>query len=121
MPPPPRGARPGLPWCGSRARGHAAGQALAGPLPPPDMAGLRRLTWDGELLDEALVLPFAKGAALPARRANCTVHGGPAVVGAVLRALAAQPGLRLAEPGEFTRRALENGGLTWRRSKVWPI
>jgi tRNA modification GTPase len=38
-------------------------------------------------------------------------HGGPAVVGAVLRALSEQPGLRLAEAGEFTRRALENGVL----------
>jgi tRNA modification GTPase len=38
-------------------------------------------------------------------------HGGPAVVAALLEALAAEPGLRLAEPGEFTRRAVENGRL----------
>jgi tRNA modification GTPase len=89
-----------------------AGQALAGALPPYRMAGLRRLTWDGELLDEALVLSFAKGSSFTGEDVvELHVHGGPAVVGAVLRALAAQPGLRLAEPGEFTRRALENGVL----------
>jgi tRNA modification GTPase len=81
-------------------------------LPPPRTAGLRRLTWDGELLDEALVLTFAKGASFTGEDVvELHVHGGPAVVGAVLRALAAQPSLRLAEPGEFTRRALENGVL----------
>jgi tRNA modification GTPase len=89
-----------------------AGQALAGRLPPPRTAGLRRLTWDGELLDEALVLTFAKGASFTGEDVvELHVHGGPAVVGAVLRALSAQPGLRLAGPGEFTRRALENGVL----------
>jgi tRNA modification GTPase len=89
-----------------------AGKVLAGHLPPLRSAGLRRLTWDGELLDEALVLAFAKGASFTGEDVvELHVHGGPAVVGAVLRALAAQPGLRLAEPGEFTRRALENGVL----------
>lgn len=91
---------------------HAAGAALAGRLPPPRQASLRRLTWDGELLDESLVLTFAKGASFTGEDVvELHVHGGPAVVGAVLRALAVQPGLRLAEPGEFTRRALENGVL----------
>jgi tRNA modification GTPase len=90
----------------------AAGRALAGRLPPPRTAGHRRLTWGGELLDEALVLAFAKGASFTGEEVvELHVHGGPAVVGAVLRALASQPGLRLAEPGEFTRRALENGVL----------
>ena len=89
-----------------------AGAALCGPLPAPRVAGLRRLTWDGELLDEALVLTFAKGASFTGEAVvELQCHGGPAVVGAVLRALSAQPGLRLAEPGEFTRRALENGVL----------
>jgi tRNA modification GTPase len=91
---------------------HAAGSALGGRLPEPRRAGLRRLTRGGELLDEALVLVFAKGESFTGEdvvELHC--HGGPAVVGAVLRALADQPGLRLAEPGEFTRRALENGVL----------
>ncbi|MFX8090425.1 tRNA uridine-5-carboxymethylaminomethyl(34) synthesis GTPase MnmE, partial [Acinetobacter baumannii] len=39
------------------------------------------------------------------------VHGGRAVVAAVLAALAGLPGLRAAEPGEFTRRALLNGRI----------
>ncbi len=39
------------------------------------------------------------------------LHGGRAVINAVLRALAKQPGFRLAEPGEFTRRAFSNGKL----------
>jgi tRNA modification GTPase len=90
----------------------AAGLSLCGPLPAARVAGLRRLTWGGELLDEALVLPFAEGASFTGETVvELHCHGGPAVVGAVLRALAEQPGLRLAEPGEFTRRALENGVL----------
>jgi tRNA modification GTPase len=89
-----------------------AGGALAGHLPPARTVGLRRLTWNGELLDEALVVTFARGASFTGEDVvELHVHGGPAVVASVLRALAAQPGLRLAEPGEFTRRALENGVL----------
>jgi tRNA modification GTPase len=91
---------------------YAAGQALCGRLPAFRVAGLRRLSWGGELLDEALVLCFAEGASFTGEPVvELQLHGGPAVVGAVLRALAEQPGLRLAEPGEFTRRALENGVL----------
>lgn len=90
----------------------AAGLALCGSLPAPRVAGLRRLEWAGELLDEALVLAFDEGASFTGEAVvELHCHGGPAVVGAVLRALAEQPGLRLAEPGEFTRRALENGVL----------
>jgi tRNA modification GTPase len=90
----------------------AAGLALCGSLPAARVAGLRRLTWGGELLDEALVISFAEGASFTGEAVvELHCHGGPAVVGAVLRALAEQPGLRLAEPGEFTRRALENGVL----------
>lgn len=90
----------------------AAGLALCGSLPAPRVAGLRRLSWGGELLDEALVLCFAEAASFTGEAVvELQCHGGPAVVGAVLRALSAQPGLRLAEPGEFTRRALENGVL----------
>lgn len=90
----------------------AAGLALCGSLPAARVAGLRRLSWGGELLDEALVMSFAEGASFTGEAVvELHCHGGPAVVGAVLRALASQPGLRLAEPGEFTRRALENGVL----------
>jgi tRNA modification GTPase len=66
----------------------------------------------GETLDEALVVAFPAGASPtgePAAEAH--VHGGGAVVAAVMRALTAQPSVRLAQPGEFSRRALENGRL----------
>jgi tRNA modification GTPase len=90
----------------------ATGAVLCGSLPDHRVAGLRRLIWGGELLDEALVLCFAEGASFTGEAVvELHTHGGPAVIGAVLRALADQPGLRLAEPGEFTRRALENGVL----------
>lgn len=90
----------------------AAGVALCGSLPKPRTVGLRRLSWGGELLDEALVLCFSEGASFTGEAVvELQLHGGPAVVGAVLRALSDQSGLRLAEPGEFTRRALENGVL----------
>jgi len=98
-----------------RVSGPAAWDAAAAlcPKPPaPRLAALRRLAWQGELLDEALVLTFAERASFTGEDVvEFHLHGGPAVVAAVLRALAAQPGLRLAEPGEFTRRALENGVL----------
>ncbi len=85
---------------------------LCGSLPRPRFASLRRLVWQDELLDEALVLWFAKGASFTGEPvAELHLHGGPAVVASVMRVLGDQPGLRLAEPGEFTRRALESGVL----------
>lgn len=96
----------------SGPRAWEAVRALAGSLPKPREAGLRRLRLDGELLDEALVLCFEPGASFTGEQlAELQVHGAVATVAAVLRALAALDGLRLAEPGEFTRRALENGQL----------
>lgn len=90
----------------------AAGEALCGSLPEPRVAGLRRLVWGGEVLDQALVLAFTDGASFTGEAViELQVHGGLAVVSAVLRALSEQKGLRLAEAGEFTRRALENGVL----------
>lgn len=96
----------------SGPRAHAAVAALGVTLPATRHAALRRLMWQGVALDEALVLLFAKGASFTGEDvAELHVHGSSATVNAVLRALAEQPGLRLAEPGEFTRRALENGCL----------
>ncbi len=81
-------------------------------LPPPRQAALRRLVWQGEVLDEALVLLFAAGASFTGEASvELHLHGSTAVVARVLQALAAMNGLRLAEAGEFTRRALENGRL----------
>lgn len=89
-----------------------AGRILAGELPNPRVAGLRHLRLDGELLDEAVVLTFEHGSSFTGEMVvELHVHGAIATVTAVLRALEQINGLRLAEPGEFTRRALENGRL----------
>ena len=86
-------------------------RALTGDLPKPRRAALRQLTREGIPLDDALVLWFQGPASYTGEdSAEFHVHGGRAVVEAVLEALAAE-GLRLAEPGEFTRRAFENGKL----------
>lgn len=91
----------------------SAGIALAGSLPPPRTASLRRLR-DAEdaTLDHALVLFFDRPATATGEDiVEFHLHGGRAVVSAVEQALAALPGTRVAEPGEFTRRALENGRI----------
>lgn len=96
----------------SGPQAHAAVAAFGVALPPPRQAALRRLNWQGEVLDEALVLLFAQGASFTGELvAELHLHGSSAAVSAVLAALSALPGLRLAEAGEFTRRALENGRL----------
>ncbi|KFI28931.1 tRNA uridine-5-carboxymethylaminomethyl(34) synthesis GTPase MnmE [Paenirhodobacter enshiensis] len=87
-------------------------EVLAGSLPPARVAGLRRLRLNGDFLDEALVLCFEAEASFTGERVTeLHLHGSIATVSAVLRALSGFDGLRLAEPGEFTRRALENGQL----------
>jgi tRNA modification GTPase len=96
----------------SGPRSEAAVLALGGDLPEPRRASVRRL-FDGEgrPIDEALVLWFpGPGSYTGEDAAEFHVHGGTAVVGALVDALAGL-GLRLAEPGEFTRRAFENGKL----------
>jgi len=91
---------------------HAAVADLGVVLPPLRKAALRRLRWNGQLLDEALVLLFSEGASFTGEDvAELHLHGSTASVNAVLRALSEKDGLRLAEAGEFTRRALENGCL----------
>ncbi len=81
-------------------------------LPALRQAALRRFFWQEEILDEGLVLLFPTGQSFTGEAvAELHLHGSMAVVSGMLRALAEQPGLRLAEAGEFTRRALENGRL----------
>jgi tRNA modification GTPase len=64
------------------------------------------------VLDEALVLFFvAPRTETGESMAELHLHGGPSIVKAVLGALGRQPGCRLAEPGEFARRAFQNGKL----------
>lgn len=91
---------------------HHAGGELGGDLPQPRRAALRRLhdPRSGEMLDDALVLRFdAPASATGEDLVELQCHGGRAVVGAVLAALGVMPGLRGAQPGEFTRRGFENG------------
>jgi tRNA modification GTPase len=87
--------------------------SLAGRLPPLRLATLMTLHAPGRmLLDRALVLRFAEGASFTGEASvELQIHGGRAVVRSVLDALGNLPGLRIAEAGEFTRRALENGRL----------
>ena len=64
------------------------------------------------MIDEALALWFPGPRSETGEdMAELHLHGGHAVIGAVLDALGAIDGCRLAEPGEFTRRAFENGRL----------
>ena len=90
-----------------------AGRRLAGSLPRARGAALRTLRDEaGAVLDDSLVLRFD----LPASSTGEDIvefqcHGGRAVVDAVLSTLAKIDGLRQAEPGEFTRRAFENGRI----------
>lgn len=90
-----------------------AARALAGDLPRDRVVGLRALRdADGALLDRALVLVFQGPATATGEdvvELHC--HGGRAVVAAVGATLGALPSLRPALPGEFTRRALENGRI----------
>ena len=87
--------------------------ALTGSLPPARRAVLRSLRdARGEVLDRALVICFpGDNTATGEDLAEFHLHGGRAVVAAVERALADIPGLRQAEPGEFTRRAFANGKI----------
>lgn len=66
----------------------------------------------GDLIDQALVLSFIEGGSFTGEQSvEFQLHGSPAIVASVLRLLSNISGLRLAEPGEFTRRALLNGQL----------
>lgn len=86
--------------------------ALCGGVPPARRATLRAVQDEtGEEIDRALLLFFEGPESYTGEDVvEFHVHGGAAVMTALLNALAGQ-GLRLAEPGEFTRRAFENGKL----------
>ena len=95
----------------SGPKAHDAVRQLAGFVPPARRASLARLTDpQGAHLDTALVLIFEQGASFTGEKvAELHLHGSRATIASVSRCLADQRGLRLADPGEFTRRALENG------------
>jgi len=88
-------------------------ETIAGSTPEPREAVLRSLKGaDGSVIDTGLVLFFPAPRSFTGEdAAEFHVHGGRAVVAALLRTLSAIDGVRQAEPGEFTRRAFLNGKL----------
>lgn len=92
----------------------AVATALAGRLPPPRRATLCTLRQPetGEPLDRALLLRFPAPSSFTGEDVlEIQHHGSIAVARALADALAAMPGVRPAEPGDFTRRAFLNGKL----------
>ena len=100
-----------------RISGPAAQDALrkmVAPTPKPRVADFRTIRHPktAEALDRAVVLWFAAPLSETGEDVvEFQVHGSRAVVAAILAALADIPGCRLAEPGEFARRAFDNGKL----------
>lgn len=89
-------------------------QEIAGSLPAPRRAEYRTFrASDGSWIDSGLILFFPSPASFTGE--DCGefhVHGGRAVVTAMLAELTSRDGVRLADAGEFTRRALHNGKMS---------
>ena len=100
-----------------RVSGPRAGFALErliGRVPAPRRASLARVRdpASADVIDEGLALWFpAPNSETGEDMAELQVHGGRAVIAALLAALGKLPGLRPADAGEFTRRAFENGRM----------
>jgi tRNA modification GTPase len=98
-----------------RVSGPAAGpvlELLAARIPTPRIATRTLLSSDGQPIDDAVVLWFPGPASATGEDvAEFHVHGGRAVLGSLFSALSGITNVRAAEPGEFTRRAFENGKL----------
>ena len=86
---------------------------ILGVRPAPRYASLRTIVGaDGGKLDRGLVLFFpSPNSATGEDVVEFHIHGGPAVVAALLAAIGSQPNCRLARPGEFTRRGFDAGRL----------
>jgi tRNA modification GTPase len=97
----------------SGAEAGAVIATLAGKMPTPRIATRALLkTADGQPLDDSVVLWFPNPASATGEDlAEFHVHGGRAVLASLFAALSANKNVRPAEPGEFTRRAFENGKL----------
>jgi tRNA modification GTPase len=92
----------------------AAIEALIGTIPPPRLARRARFAdpETGEVVDDGLALFFPGPRSFTGEDvAELHVHGSRAVIATLLEVLGRRPGLRVAEPGEFTRRSFENGKL----------
>lgn len=88
----------------------ALAESLAGPLPDPRRSALRTLR-DGEIIDSAMVIRFAAGASFTGEDVvEFHLHGAPVIVRRLEAALQSR-GARLAQPGEFSRRAFLNGRM----------
>ncbi len=103
---------------GPEARGALAALTPGDPVPADRRARLRQLKDPefgpgfGDVIDQALVLGFAGPRSFSGEdMVEIHCHGGRAVVDRLLSVLSRMPGLRPAEPGEFTRRAFDNGKL----------
>lgn len=88
-------------------------ETISGSVPPPRQASLRALRDSaGDVVDQALVLFFPSPASFTGEDvAEFQVHGSRAVLSRLVRVLCEIDGVKLAEPGEFTRRAFEAGKL----------
>ena len=98
----------------SGPRASFALEKLIGRVPAARRASLARLRHPatGDLIDEGLALWFpGPNSETGEDIVELQVHGGRAVIAAVLSALGELAGLRHAEAGEFTRRAFENGRM----------
>ncbi len=90
----------------------AALRHLAGRVPEPRRATLMPLRSSDGILDTAVVLVFESGGSFTGEAVvELQTHGSVAVVRALLTELVSLPDVRLAEAGEFTKRALENDQL----------
>lgn len=99
---------------GPAARASVAALTGGAALPPARRLSVRALSdpRDASRLDTAMVAIFPGPASATGEDlAEFHLHGGPAVIAGVLAALTSLPDVRLAQPGEFTRRAFANGRL----------
>ncbi len=97
----------------SGARTRFAIETITGDVPPPRMAAYRSLVGsDGDVIDHGIVLFFpGPGSFTGEDVAEFQIHGGRATASALMERLIGIDGVRLAEAGEFTRRAFLNGKL----------
>ena len=88
-------------------------QTLTGSLPEARRASLRTIrNRNGQIIDEGIVLLFPAPSSFTGEDcAELQIHGGKAVVAALLEELSLFPQCRLAENGEFSRRAFDNGRI----------
>ncbi|NRA98282.1 MAG: tRNA uridine-5-carboxymethylaminomethyl(34) synthesis GTPase MnmE [Rhodobacteraceae bacterium] len=89
---------------------HNVAESLSGTLPPIGQARLRKFhDANGDLLDEGLLICFGAGASFTGELvAEFQIHGSLAAIDAMMTAISAHEGVRLAEAGEFTQRAFRN-------------